>query len=165
MRKLLLSALAAPAVLLLLAPAAPATRQRSTGVDRAEARIVRCANAARLKNGLDPLRTSRILGKAARFHARNMARLGFFDHTDPQGRGPSDRVAIFDPKHLFTGIGENIAAGYGSTSQACVGWLHSAGHRANILSPGYTYIGGGYATGGPYGRYYVQVFGSRSSAR
>jgi len=121
-----------------------------------------CANRNRAARGLDPLLPSRPLARAARLHARNMARLGFFDHTDPQGRGVGERVAIFDRGHRYTYLGENIAAGYRSAASACEGWMSSAGHRRNILDSSFTNIGGGFASGGPYGRYYVQVFGAPS---
>jgi len=120
--------------------------------------IVECANRNRRSRGLKPLQASSVLSAAARLHARNMARRGFFDHTDPQGRGPAERVAIFDHKQQFIYIGENIAAGYRSAKGTCRGWMRSPGHRANILGRGYTSIGAGFARGGPYGRYYVQVF-------
>jgi uncharacterized protein YkwD len=94
----------------------------------------------------------------------SLARLGFFDHVDPQGRSVDDRVAIFDQAQRFTYIGENIAAGCSSAAEACQGWMKSAGHRRNILDPDYTHIGGGFSTGGPYDRYYVQVFAATSSA-
>lgn len=94
---------------------------------------------------------------AARLQARDMAADGFFEHTDPQGRDPADRVAIFDTRHEFDFVGENIAAGYPSP-QATRGWMSSPGHRANILNSDYTSSGAGFARGGRYGRYYVQVF-------
>lgn len=122
-----------------------------------------CANHERRDGGLAPLAFSKPLTRAARMHARNMARLGFFDHTDPQGRGVGERVAIFDRARRFTFIGENIAAGQGSTASACDSWMGSAGHRANILNQEFTHIGAGFASGGPYRRYYVQVFGKPSS--
>ncbi|MET0304932.1 MAG: CAP domain-containing protein [Solirubrobacterales bacterium] len=121
-----------------------------------------CANRARRAHGLAPLAFSKPLTQAARLHAHNMARLGFFDHTDPQGRGVGERVAIFDRAGRFTYLGENIAAGQGSAASACDSWMGSAGHRANILNPEFTHIGGGFAAGRPYRRYYVQVFGRPS---
>lgn len=122
-----------------------------------------CANRQRRARGVAPLALSTPLARAARMHARNMARLGFFDHTDPQGRGVGERVAIFDRARRFTYIGENIAAGQSSAASACSSWMGSAGHRANILNPEFTHIGAGFASGGPYRRYYVQVFGTPSS--
>jgi uncharacterized protein YkwD len=126
----------------------------------AERGIRACANRERRTRGIAPLGPSAPLARAARLHARSMARLGFFDHTDPQGRGVDERVAIFDRARRFTYIGENIAAGQGSPASACSSWMGSAGHRANILNPEYTHVGGGFARGGPYSRYYVQVFGA-----
>lgn len=88
-----------------------------------------------------------------------MARYRFFDHTDQLGRGVGERVELFDRGDRYRFVGENIAAGYSSTPQACNGWMHSSGHRANILGQDYSAIGAGFARGGEYGRYYVQVFG------
>lgn len=140
-------------------PAEAATSAKQGPVLRAERRIRRCANVRRSKNGVRRVRTARKLNRAARLHARNMARHGFFDHTDHRGRSPYDRVGIFDRGHrIFSSVGENIAAGYGSVRAACRGWMKSGGHRANILERGWTHIGAGFARGGPYGRYYVQVF-------
>ncbi len=87
-----------------------------------------------------------------------MALHDFFAHTDPQGRGPAERVELFDGGHEYTYVGENIAAGYPSVSVACDAWMNSSGHRANILGESYTEIGAGFSRGGEYGRYYVQVF-------
>lgn len=136
----------------------------ASGRAAVEEAIRGCANRNRRAKGLEPLLPGEPLNKAAGLHARNMARRGFFDHTDPQGRNVDDRVAIFDKAHRFTFIGENIAAGYSSAAEACQGWMKSAGHRGNILNPNYTHIGSGFATGGPYDRYYVQVFAATSSA-
>jgi uncharacterized protein YkwD len=86
-----------------------------------------------------------------------MVRHHFFDHIDHRGRGPAERVALFNPKEHFSSIGENIAAGQPSAAAACRDWMDSPGHRANILAA-YNRIGVGFWSGGTYGRYYVQVF-------
>jgi uncharacterized protein YkwD len=147
---------AALGCLLLFAPVAASARPAS--VAKVESGIRRCANGSREAAGLEPLQASGVLDKAARLQARNMAVHGFFEHTDPQGRDPAARVAIFDSRHEFSFVGENIAAGYPSVQSTCRGWMNSSGHRANILDSDYTHIGAGFARGGPYGRYYVQVF-------
>ena len=84
---------------------------------------------------------------------------GFFDHEDPAGNGPADRVKRF-AKRRYVIVGENIAAGFDSTGATCRGWMNSPGHRANILRHElHAAIGAGYASGdSEYGRYYVQVF-------
>lgn len=87
-----------------------------------------------------------------------MLREGFFDHTDPAGRGPSERVARVS-RRRWTAIGENIAAGFANPARTCGRWRRA--HLANMLKRGYTHIGAGYAHGSRgYGRYYVQVFGT-----
>jgi uncharacterized protein YkwD len=137
-------------------PVASAAGKRQLAA-RVERRLFRCTNVRRRKNGLRPLRKATALKRAARFHAKNMARHGFFSHTDHRGRGPGDRVALFKPKERLHSIGENIAAGYPSAAAACRAWMGSGGHRANILGH-YSRIGLGFWSGGTYGSYFVQVF-------
>lgn len=92
-----------------------------------------------------------------------MLEQGFFDHTDPEGRGPAERVARVSSRR-WKAISENIAAGYPSVSRTCAQW--SKEHLANMLRRGYTHIGAGYAHGPRgYGRYYVQVFGTLENAQ
>jgi uncharacterized protein YkwD len=87
-----------------------------------------------------------------------MLERGFFDHTDPDGRGPGDRVHRVSRRH-WTAIGENIAAGFEDAARTCARWNRA--HLANMLTRSYTHIGAGYAMGPRgYGRYYVQVFGT-----
>jgi uncharacterized protein YkwD len=145
------------------AAASPTSEARTPSLAGVQKSIRECANRNRRAAGLEPLLASSILTEAARLAAKDMATQGFFSHVDPQGRDPEDRVRIFDPEGRFTFVGENIAAGYPSVHAVCVGWMHSPGHRANILHGGYTHIGGGFATGGPYHAYYVQVFARLTS--
>jgi uncharacterized protein YkwD len=90
-----------------------------------------------------------------------MLQYNFFDHTDPWGRGIEQRVAQFAPGRSWTLLGENIAAGQSDPAAACQSWMQSPGHRANILEPGFTKIGTGYAAGASgYQTYYVEDFGA-----
>jgi uncharacterized protein YkwD len=140
---------------------APAPAQNVT--ERVEEQIRKCANKERAKQGLPHLAHNAILDKAARFHAKNMAKHNFFDHDDPQGRGPAQRIDIFGSWEAFNGIGENIAAGRDSPAQTCQDWMESPGHRQNILDPSFHAIGGGFAIGDNELRfYYVQEFGERN---
>ena len=126
-------------------------------VERVERKLRRCTNAHREANGLRPLWARRALNRAAHIHARNMARHHFFDHVDQKSRDTRDRVALFQPREKFVAIGENIAAGQRTARAACRAWMNSSGHRAVMLGP-YNRIGGGFARGGPYRRYFVLVF-------
>jgi uncharacterized protein YkwD len=149
MLKLVLGVVAASAIV--VAPAHAGSRRS------ADRLIRRCANDQRVAAGLPGLRRSTALDRAAQLQAQNMLRRGFFSHTDPFGWTPARRVRHFDRFGSYSGVGENIAFGYGSVRAACGGWLRSSGHRANILGP-YTHVGGGYARGRSGRVYYVQVF-------
>lgn len=142
-------------------PAASAAGKgkRARAVLRTERGIRRCANSRRKKRGLRPLTPHPGLARAARRHAQAMAKGGFFSHTDGRGRSPAQRIARVAGRRAFSATGENIGAGYRGARSACKAWMRSSGHRANILKPGYTHIGGGFSSGGRYGRYYVLDLG------
>jgi uncharacterized protein YkwD len=138
-------------------PRAP--RAAPAAVTAKTERLIRsCANRKRARLGIPALRPDRGLARAARAHARAMLQKGFFDHTDPQGRGPADRVARVSTRN-WVAVAENIAAGFPNASSTCARW--NKAHLDNILRRSYTHIGAGYAQGKRgYGRYYVQVFGT-----
>jgi uncharacterized protein YkwD len=144
--------------LLVVALVALAAAPARAAYPSTEAAVRKCANDARRAHGLRPLARTAALDRAARLHARNMARYRFFDHRDPFGRGPAERVALFDPGHRLVAVGENIAFGYPSAAAACRGWLGSPGHRRNILDGRYARIGAGVWRGAGGARYYVQDF-------
>lgn len=113
-------------------------------------------NLEREKAGLSPLRLHSKLSAAASIRANEI--ISKFDHTRPDGRGfhtvlPEANVSG------YTTAGENLAAGQ-RTAQAVVNaWMDSPGHRANILSSKYSYLGVGYVThSDAYGHYWVQLF-------
>ncbi|MEJ7787301.1 MAG: CAP domain-containing protein [Solirubrobacteraceae bacterium] len=126
----------------------------------AERLIRQCANRERLLAGIPPLIRAPALDASARAFAGDMSARRFFDHTDPDGNGPQERVDAFE---FGWAVGENIAMGYRSVKGACRGWMNSSGHRENILDPSYTSIGTGYGRGrgGPV---FVQEFGYRSES-
>ena len=126
-----------------------------------EAQLLTLTNQARLDNGVGTLAQDEGLAQAARHHAEEMARLGYFSHTSPVAENAtvSQRVAR---SGSFVGmLGENLAL-VGSTDTAqttTTGWLESPGHRANLLNPTFTHVGFGTARY-PDGRVVVaQVLG------
>jgi uncharacterized protein YkwD len=110
-------------------------------------------NEQRADNGLKALSGSAVLDRAAGDYAADMVKRGFFDHVSPGGGTMLDRIkaAGWVPNGTWS-AGENIAWGSGSlaTPASIVdGWMHSAGHRANILTASFTQIGIGIADGAP----------------
>ena len=107
-----------------------------------------------------PLSWNAALGTAAQGHSRSMARENYFAHRDPDGRSTSDRAksAGFRGRKL----GENIAAGQRSPSQALHDWLASPGHCANLMNPMFTQMGAASArdSRSDAGVYWTMVLGA-----
>jgi uncharacterized protein YkwD len=61
--------------------------------------------------------------------------------------------------YTYATIGENIAYNYPGAPEVVTGWMNSAGHKANILNPGFTEIGIAIAANSEGELYYCQVFG------
>lgn len=90
-----------------------------------------------------PLVSDDLLRGLARDYSRRMAEEQFFDHVDPEGADPFDRMEAAG----FGGAlpwGENIAAGYTTADEVVDAWMNSPGHCANVLEPTYGALGVGY---------------------
>jgi uncharacterized protein YkwD len=121
--------------------------------------IVQLTNAERSQAGLAPLRASMPLMQAAQIQAEQMARLGRLEHelSGAKYPTPADRLAAVG--YRWQTYGENIAMRQTSAATVVDSWMHSSGHRANILSTSVTEIGIGFARDSAGRPYYVQVFG------
>jgi uncharacterized protein YkwD len=114
-------------------------------------------NLARERHGIAPLRFSPELREAATAHSRSMVRDGSLSHYGPRGSTLTTRIARtgYLARAASFRAAENIGAGegrgYGSPLAIVRGWMHSAGHRGNILDPGLRDFGIGIARGNPYG--------------
>ncbi|MFI6369355.1 CAP domain-containing protein [Streptomyces sp. NPDC050546] len=115
-------------------------------------------NRERARAGLPPLAVDPLLTTAAQAHSADMVARAFYSHTAPDGGQPWDRAA--QAGSTRRSIGENIACGQRSPADVVAGWMNSPGHRANILKPGFTHIGVGFAGGGRAGTYWTQLFGA-----
>jgi uncharacterized protein YkwD len=123
-------------------------------------------NAERAGKGLPALHANGALKRAAQAWARRMISGRFFAHE----AGNSTVLSRIKRTGYVRGnwsLGENIAWGSGAlaTPQAIVnGWMHSPGHRANILHGSFKDIGIGIKLGAPGrglsgGATYVTDFG------
>jgi uncharacterized protein YkwD len=104
-----------------------------------ERRAFEQTNAVRAQHGLQPFVWDAQLCQLARAHSENMARLGFFSHSTPEGQRLKDRVRSAGIRYQV--IAENIAynMGYDDPGAFAVErWMISPGHRANILYAGFT---------------------------
>ena len=102
-----------------------------------------------------PLSSDPALRCAARVHTLDMATRDFFDHTNPDGQDPGDRIDLTG--YLWSTWGENIAGG-GSTAESTMEqWMNSPGHCRNIMSDNFVHIGVGHVESD---RLWTQVFGA-----
>lgn len=95
------------------------------------------------------------LTKVARQHSRDMFVRGYFSHVTPDEKDPFDRMKANDIQ--FITAEENIALTQ-TISIAQYGFMHSPGHRANILNPAFGHIGIGILDGGIFGLMISQEF-------
>jgi uncharacterized protein YkwD len=126
-------------------------------------------NAERAARGLTALKPDRQLQRAALAHGGDMVGHQYFAHEGLDGSQPAERIRATG--YLSGGgawrIGENLAWGTGDLAtprSIMAAWMHSPGHRANILQPEYRQIGFGVIAGNPNakdgaGATYVTEFG------
>ena len=100
--------------------------------DAWEAKVLALTNARRTAHGRKPLKASACADGFAEPWTRHMARTEVLEHQslDPFFSCPNTHYA-----------GENIADGYDTPRQLVSAWMHSPGHRANILSRHFHRIG------------------------
>ncbi len=136
-------------------PAAPS--KTGGGGDPAD-QVVTLVNRARARAGCRPLTVDGRLAGAALAHSTDMARRNYFSHDAPDGSDPAGRIS--EAGYRWSAYGENIAAGYADAASVMDGWMHSPGHRANILDCDFRNIGVGVAMSGSRKRYWTQDFGA-----
>ena len=144
---------APPAVAEQACPAANATPANAT--KRQIIRGTLCQlNRERGHHGLRPLKLNKLLARAARRHARDMARRNYFSHDTLGGGSFVDRIrqaGYLKGANSWT-VGENLAWGSQGHSRPRMimrMWMNSPGHRANILSASFREIGIGVAYDAP----------------
>jgi len=104
----------------------------------AEQYLFSAANAERAQRGLQPLQWDETLHRAAQRHVSQMAARESISHQYPgeldlEGRGHAAGAK-------FTVISENVAEAW-SAPEIHDAWMHSPGHRANLLDPRVNSIG------------------------
>ncbi|MEW1911567.1 CAP domain-containing protein [Kitasatospora sp. NPDC085895] len=119
--------------------------------------VTALTNAERAKAGCGPVTLDDRVSTAAMAHSDDMVARHYFEHADPEGRHADSRLRAAGYKPGWWG--ENIAYGQPDPAAVMDDWMHSEGHRANILNCHFTVIGVGvnFGAGGPW---WTQVFAS-----
>lgn len=103
-----------------------------------EQRLFQLANESRKEAGAPPLKWDEHLAIAARLHSNEMAKHGGLSHQFPDEPTVSQRLAAQGAK--FDASAENVAFN-DDIDDMHDGWMHSPGHRANLLNPKYDVVG------------------------
>ena len=114
----------------------------ATGYDREQLQdyayqVAVAVNRERSEKGLKLLKYSDELSESAIVRANEIQTN--FSHTRPNGT--SCFTAVTDRGISYRYISENIAYGQKSPEDVMNTWMNSSGHRANILSENFDYIG------------------------
>lgn len=121
-----------------IAPLLRAQSAVDTPANVAEQFLLAAANQDRVVRGLQPLRLDPTLSQAALAHAREMAAHRDISHQFPGEPKLSDRGASAGAR--FSLISENVAEAPMSTMIHDL-WMHSKGHRENLLDPNVDAVG------------------------
>ena len=106
------------------------TGTAALGQSVSEQYLLAAANQDRAVAGLQPLHADLLLAQAALQHAREMARQGTISHQFQGEADLAERVGAAGAR--FSLITENVAEASNSALIHDL-WMHSAGHRANLL--------------------------------
>ncbi|MBI4198456.1 MAG: hypothetical protein HY533_05045 [Chloroflexi bacterium] len=119
----------------------PTTSFRPTTYQEAERATNARVAAFRVNRGLLALAYSEVLSTVARAHSEDMARRGFFDHVNPDGLAPQDRVeragitSYSCGENLYTVSNASQDDAEHIASDSFTGWLNSPGHYENMITP------------------------------
>ena len=126
-------------------------------------KIVVEMNRERASHGLRPLRVNDELSEAAVDRIDDMFTKHYFNHVSPDGIKPwtwADKRG-----YNYREFGENLAVGYPTAAAVVDGWMHSPGHRANVLKPVFDEVGVAVAAAAPERRFtgptVVALYGER----
>jgi hypothetical protein len=143
---------------------------KSPRIDEVEKQLLEATNEFRKKEDRGPLKADPKLEKTARDFAGFMARTDKYGH-EADDSEPQQRAKAHGYEYCV--IAENIAYQFNSegfttrelADKYIEGWIHSPGHRKNMLDPDVTEAGMGVAHSEKSDKYYaVQVFGRPQSA-
>ncbi|MEU8579020.1 sigma-70 family RNA polymerase sigma factor [Streptomyces asoensis] len=129
-----------------------------SGSSSRSSQVIALVNEERAKAGCGPLTEDPQLRRSAQGHSDDMAARDFFDHVNPDGADPGQRITAAG--YRWSTYGENIAKGQQTAASVMTSWMNSEGHRANILNCSFKNIGIGIhdGSGGPW---WTQNFGAK----
>jgi len=128
------------------------------GASPASVTLLGIVNAQRSAYGLPALIWCPPLERSAQSHAEDQAIHNTMTHVGSDGSVLSQRVTRAG-YFGWSAAGENVAANWPSGAAVMDAWMNSPGHRANILSPSFTYFGAGVGWAANGTTYWTETFG------
>lgn len=104
--------------------------------------MVARVNDYRERENLPPLKAHPNLMRASQGYAEFMASKEHYGHYGSDGSDPDGRAKACG---FSEPVGENIAANQSDPKEVVIAWMNSTGHRKNILSKDYRYVGAGFS--------------------
>lgn len=148
------------ALLLSLCPAVFA--EETLPLTEKEWEVLLLTNRERLKENLQPVTATDVLQRACDIRGKEIAQK--FSHDRPDG---TECFSVLEDVGIqtYAAMGENIAEGYWTPAEVVDAWMHSEGHRENILTREFAHMGVGHyhsekpnEDGISYYEYWVQFF-------
>lgn len=99
-------------------------------------KVVELVNEQRAAAGVEEVETADFLMDGAAIRVKEIGEK--YSHTRPDG------TKCFTVLDVKGSLGENLGRGYSSPEAVMKAWMNSSGHKKNILSPKFKYIGVGY---------------------
>lgn len=113
----------------------------STNVTNAD--LITETNKARRAGGDPTLIPNPQLAQAAQAKAEDMVARNYWSHMTPDNKTPW--IFIDQAGYKYQKAGENLAYGFGTSTDVVTGWLNSPPHKANLLDADFTEVGFGIA--------------------
>jgi uncharacterized protein YkwD len=149
--------LLAPVVALALASCTPPISGGTPAAAPGGSLLTR-VNAERAAAGVPALSACPALDRAAGAHSSDQAAHQQMSHVGSDGSTYVDRATRAGYRG-WNALGENVAVGYSTVGSVMDGWMHSPGHRANVLNRAYAHFGSGYALSSNGTAYWTEDFG------
>lgn len=103
--------------------------------------LLESTNQKRKLNNADSLTLNQSLSTAAQQKAQDMATKNYWSHVTPDGKQPW--YFIEQTGYSYAKAAENLAYGFGSSSETINGWMNSDQHRKAMLDSKFSEVGFG----------------------
>jgi len=121
----------------------PKTGTLAYATNVSQSGLLAATNSERSAVGAQSLTLNSKLNSAAQAKANDMVARNYWSHNTPDGEEPW--VFINNAGYKYLKAGENLAYGFGDSSDTIVGWMNSPSHKANMLDASFAEVGFGFA--------------------